>query len=130
MLAGKPLSLAEVGIQSGGSLHMWSAVLGQQVMVYGLDILDACKQFQEPNVDITVGDQSDWKMWQGFFTKVNKGIDILIDDGAHQAHHMLTTLQAAFPQTHPGGYTAIEDISVCPQCKPCPMFEGFFKPTA
>jgi len=128
MLAGKPVSVAEVGVQSGGSLLMWKAVLGQQIMMHGLDINPQCEAFKGPNVTITIGDQGDMNMWNGFYTKVPAGLDILIDDGGHMPAQMMTTLKAAFPHTHEGGYVAIEDITVCPHCPP--YLEEFFKPTA
>lgn len=123
-LMGKPLAIAEVGVQSGGSLLMWKNVLGSQIKLYGLDINPACEQFTEPNVSITIGDQGDWKMWQGFFQKNSAGLDILVDDGGHEPHQMLTTLQSAFPHIHPGGYICIEDITNAWYLKP------FFLPTA
>jgi len=123
-LAGKPVAVAEVGVQSGGSLLMWKSVLGQQIKLYGLDINPACKQFQEANVKITIGDQGDWAMWQGFFTKVDTGLNVIVDDGSHQAPHMLTTLFASFQHILPGGYIVIEDIVGRH------YLESFFKPAA
>lgn len=124
ILVGKAVSIAEVGVQSGGSLLMWKNVLGDKAKLYGLDINPECKKFQEGNVDITIGDQGDWAMWTAFFAKVITGLDVLVDDGSHEAPHMLTTLKAAFPNTHAGGYVAIEDIHGTH------YLESFFKPTA
>lgn len=121
---GKPVSLAEVGVQSGGSLLMWKNVLGPQSKLYGLDINPACSQFAEPGVDITIGDQGDWNMWQAFIQKVGTGLDILVDDGSHLAPHMFTTFTAIFPHTHPGGFIAIEDIHGTHYA------HSFFAPTA
>lgn len=123
-LVGKPMSVAEVGVQSGGSLLMWKNVLGSQIKLHGLDINPACEQFKEANVTITIGDQGDVNMWNGFFTKVPTGLDVLVDDGGHEAHQMLTTLKAAFPHIHPGGHIAIEDITNEHYLQP------FFLPTA
>lgn len=110
-LAGSPAAVAEVGVQSGGSMLMWKAVLGENVRLYGLDINPECKKFEEPSVTITLGDQADPVMWQTFFQQqAPMGLDILVDDGGHEAHQMLTTLWAPFPYIHAGGYIAIEDI--------------------
>jgi len=110
--AGQPLNLAEIGVQSGGSIEMWHAVLGAQCHVYGLDINPACNQFADATTTITIGDQGDNKMWDNFYTNVlaGKGLDILIDDGGHQAHQMGITLHRAFPHMNPGGFIAVEDI--------------------
>jgi len=110
-LAGGPVALAEVGVQSGGSLLMWKSLLGPQCHVYGIDINPATTQFQDATTTITIGDQADVKMWQNFFSMtVKKNIDILVDDGGHEPHQMLVTLLQAFEHTNPNGVVAIEDI--------------------
>jgi len=121
-LAGRPLSIAEVGVQSGGSLLMWQAVLGKQIRLHGLDINPNCKKFAGDGVDITIGDQGSKAMWDAFYSK-GIYLDILVDDGGHQPHQCLATLTAAFPNIHPGGYIAIEDI-------PASHLWGFFKPAS
>lgn len=109
---GKPVSLAEIGVQSGGSIEMWHTVLGAQCHVYGIDINQACTQFTDATTTITIGDQADNKMWDGFYTNTlqGKNLDILIDDGGHEPQQMLVTLNRAFPHMNPGGFIAIEDI--------------------
>jgi len=107
--AGKPLAVAEVGVQSGGSVLMWKAVLGSGCHVYGIDINPECQKFADGTTTITIGDQGDPAMWDSFFTAVPT-LDILVDDGSHEAHHMSFTTHRAFPHIKPGGYIAIEDI--------------------
>lgn len=110
-MAGQPLKLAEVGVQSGGSIQMWRSVLGPHCHVYGIDINPKTMQFQDPMATIIIGDQADANMWYSFFTHtVRSPIDILIDDGGHEAHQMLVTLQQTFDHLTPGGFVAIEDI--------------------
>lgn len=108
--AGHPVKLAEVGVQSGGSILMWQAVMGPQCHVYGLDINPACAKFADPTTTITIGDQADVGMWTKFFTEKTPTLDILVDDGGHTPTQMLVTLQQSFPKTTPGGFVAIEDI--------------------
>jgi len=110
--AGKPVAIAEVGVQSGGSIAMWKSVLGQGVHYYGLDINPKCSQFADPTTTIVIGDQSDAAMWDNFYKTVTNNLDILVDDGAHQAHHMGVTFHLAFQHINPGGYIAVEDIFV------------------
>jgi len=124
-MAGQPLKLAEVGVQSGGSIEMWHSVLGQHCYVYGLDINPATMAFQDALTTITIGDQADANMWLSFFTSVAQGpIDILIDDGGHEAHQMLTTLTSVFDNLTPGGMVVIEDIHGAN------YVESFFVPAA
>lgn len=107
---GHPVNLAEVGIQSGGSVLMWQAVLGEQCHVYGLDINPAVNSFANEKTTITIGDQADVAMWNSFFANTAKSLDILIDDGGHEAHQMIVTLEQSFSGLNEGGYVAIEDI--------------------
>jgi len=108
--AGEPLSLSEVGVQSGGSILMWQACLGAQLKFFGLDINPGCKKFADATTSITIGDQGDPKMWQSFYTTVTKTLDVLVDDGGHTPEQMTITLQQTFPHLNPGGSIAIEDI--------------------
>lgn len=109
-LIGQPLAVAEVGVQSGGSILMWQAVLGAQIKFYGLDINPGCNKFKDAATSITIGDQADPKMWNSFFSTVTNTLDILVDDGGHTPEQMQVTLQMAFPHLNPGGFIAIEDI--------------------
>jgi len=122
-LAGTPVAVAEVGVQSGGSLLMWQAALGPQIQLYGLDINPECKKFVTPQVNINLGDQADPAMWVGFFANTVQKLDILVDDGGHEAHQMLQTVISPFPHIQPGGFIAIEDIHGAH------YLESFFKPT-
>jgi len=111
-LAGQVTGLAEVGVQSGGSILMWKAVLGPQCHIFGIDINPACRQFADDTTTITIGDQGDAAMWNAFYTAsgASQQLDILLDDGGHQPTQMGTTLHLSFPHMKPGGIIAIEDI--------------------
>jgi len=109
-MAGRsPLAVAEVGVQSGGSIDMWKAVLGQGVHYYGLDINTACRKFQNSSTSIFIGDQADDKVWDAFYSKVSM-VDILVDDGGHEAHQMSVTFRRSFDHLNPGGFVATEDV--------------------
>jgi cephalosporin hydroxylase len=124
-MADTPLKLVEVGVQSGGSIQMWQAVLGAQCHVYGLDINAGVNKFKDATTTITIGDQADVQMWGNFFAStVMAPIDVLIDDGGHESHQMLVTLMQTFGHLTPGGVIAIEDIHG-------PSYvESFFVPSA
>jgi len=109
-MIGQPVSVAEVGVQSGGSILMWHAGFGPQMKFYGLDINPGCNKFKDATTSITIGDQEDPNMWTGFYTNVVPTLDVLIDDGGHTPGQMMVTLQQTFPRLNPGGFIAIEDI--------------------
>jgi cephalosporin hydroxylase len=108
--AGQPVKLAEIGVQSGGSIDMWHAVLGEQCHVYGIDINPATQQFTNDKTTIVIGDQADSNMWRNFFSSTTPSIDVLVDDGGHESHQMLVTVQETWIHTNPGGFVSIEDI--------------------
>lgn len=108
---GQPIGVAEVGVQSGGSLTMWHSVLGAQCHLYGLDINPESTKFQSPSTTIVIGDQENAAMWRNFFaTIVKTPVSIMIDDGGHTPGQMLVTLQETYPKLTPSGVIAIEDI--------------------
>jgi len=124
-MAGRPIKLVEIGVQSGGSIQMWQSVLGPQCHVYGLDINKGVLKFVDPTTTITIGDQANVQMWQSFFAQTVKGpIDVLVDDGGHESNQMLVTLTQTFDHLTPGGMVAIEDIHGGG------YIESFFAPSA
>lgn len=108
--ANTAVSVLEVGVQSGGSIHMWHSVLGLYCTYYGVDINEQCMKFAGPQAVIFVGDQGIPNHWTHFFTHVTQTVDVAIDDGGHQANQMLTTLTHVFPHLKAGGLHCIEDI--------------------
>jgi len=109
-MAGRsPLAVAEVGVQSGGSIGLWKAVLGKGVHYYGLDINKNCLQFKNSSTSIFIGDQASDQVWDTFYSKVSN-LDILVDDGGHQAHQMSVTFRRSFDHLNPGGFVAVEDV--------------------
>jgi len=112
--AGRPTKLAEVGVQSGGSITMWQKVLGPQCHVFGIDINVKTRMFEDALSTIVIGDQGDPNMWNNFFANtVNTAtglLNILVDDGGHEPNQMYVTLVQSFDKISPGGMVAIEDI--------------------
>jgi len=124
---GKAAQGAEVGVQSGGSLDMWHAVLGEKAVIHGLDINPACIDFSDKST-ISIGDQENPAMWASFFSEVTPKLDFLVDDGGHFPKQMLETTYAVWPKLNPGGMLAIEDIHgdwyLEPYFKPVAQFFG------
>lgn len=106
---GKPLTILEIGVFHGGSLQMWKEYFGPQAKIYGVDIDPRCKQFEENNVRILIGDQSD----RDFLRKLKEEIprpDILIDDGGHLMHQQIATFEELYPFVAEDGIYLCEDL--------------------
>jgi hypothetical protein len=105
---GRAPSIVEIGIFSGGSLQMWLDYFGEGTHVHGVDIEPACKTYEREGVKISIGDQSDPAFWKRFLADA-PSIDIVIDDGSHEASDQITTLEALLPKVNPGGVYVTED---------------------
>ncbi len=107
---GKEVHIVEVGVWSGGSLKMWQSYFGDKCKVYGVDIQEACKAYEDGNVKIFIGDQESRAFWKEFKKQVPR-VDILIDDGGHLAEQQIATLEEILPHISPGGVYLCEDVS-------------------
>lgn len=106
---GKAVNVLEIGIYSGGSLEMWRSYFGKKSHIYGVDIEDACRAYENEHTTIFIGDQEDRHFWNTF--RQNSGeIDILIDDGGHTPDQQQVTLEEMLPYIRPGGVYLCEDI--------------------
>jgi hypothetical protein len=106
---GKEITLVEVGVQKGGSLEMWSAYLGSQAKIIGIDVDPECSKltYTQNNISVIIGDQGDPAFWDKFLSE-NK-VDILIDDGGHYMNQQIVTLEKVYPTLPIGGIFICED---------------------
>ncbi len=106
----RPHTLVEVGVQSGGSLEMWSKYLGPFHKVIGIDVDTECTKlkYDQPNIEVVIGDQGDPKFWDDFLAKHPK-IDVFIDDGGHFMDQQILTFEKVFPTMPIGGIYICED---------------------
>ena len=94
---GKPIVFVEIGIFHGGSVFI------------GIDLDPGAKKWEEHGFEIWIGDQSDPKFWENFFSTVGP-VDILLDDGGHTNEHQLITILEALPNIRNGGVLLVEDV--------------------
>ncbi|CAN5612704.1 class I SAM-dependent methyltransferase [soil metagenome] len=106
---GQKVNILEIGIYSGGSLEMWRSYFGNNCHIYGVDIEEACLEYQNDNISVFIGDQEDRNFWQEFRKNV-ADIDIIIDDGGHTPEQQRITLEEFLPALNPGGVYLCEDI--------------------
>lgn len=102
-------NVVEVGIFSGGSLPMWHDYFGPGTTVYGIDIEPACMAYEAPDTRVFIGDQADPTFWARFLREVPE-FDVVIDDGGHETHQQIATLEAVLPRLAAGGVYICEDV--------------------
>ncbi|MBZ4319372.1 class I SAM-dependent methyltransferase [Streptomyces huiliensis] len=112
-LRNDPVTLLEIGIggydapdQGGASLRMWKHYF-RRGTVYGLDIYEK-HGIAEPRLHPLRGDQGDPAYLEGLAAETGP-FDIVIDDGSHLNHHVLTSFGSLFRHLRPGGLYVIED---------------------
>ncbi|WP_291403742.1 class I SAM-dependent methyltransferase [Daejeonella sp.] len=105
----KDIVILEIGVSHGGSLQMWKDYFGARAKIYGIDINPQCKEFEEENIKIFIGSQSD----RNFLREVKAQIppiDILIDDGGHTMVQQIVSYEELFDYVKEDGVYLCEDL--------------------
>jgi len=105
----KEVVVLEIGVFQGGSLQMWKSYFGKSSHIYGIDIDSRCKAFEEENINILIGSQSDRRFLREVKTQIPP-IDILIDDGGHTMKQQIVTYEELFPYIKDDGIYLCEDL--------------------
>ena len=106
---GTDVHLVEFGVSQGGSLQMWKEYFGPRAKIFGIDINPHCKQLEEDQVKIFIGDQENRKFLKSLAKKIPK-IDILVDDGGHSMKQQINTYEELFPYIDENGVYLCEDL--------------------
>jgi hypothetical protein len=106
---GSDVHIVEFGVSHGGSMQMWKHYFGPQARIFGIDINPHCKQFEDEQVQIFIGDQEDRTFLKELARKIPQ-IDILIDDGGHTMQQQINTFEELFPCIDRNGIYLCEDL--------------------
>lgn len=101
--------IVEIGVFKGGSLQMWKDYFGDKAQVIGIDIEESTKQYEEEQISIEIGSQSDREFWRKFKEKYPK-VDVLIDDGGHTMEQQIVTFEEMFGHLSEEGVYLCEDL--------------------
>jgi SAM-dependent methyltransferase len=105
----RPLTFLEIGCGKGGSLQMWKNYFGPHAQIIGIDLRPECAQYQEDQIAIRIGDQTD----HNFLAKIIEEFgqpDIVLDDGSHVMAHILETFRFLYHRTAANGIYLVEDL--------------------
>jgi hypothetical protein len=107
----QPIDLLEIGIQNGGSLDIWSKYFPSASTLTGCDINPRCEllRYEDPRVQVIVGNVNELQTLDRILSR-SKQFDIIIDDGSHRSHDVLTSFLSYFPLLKPGGLYLVEDM--------------------
>ena len=105
-LKNSKINILEIGVEGGDSLRIWREYF-TNANICGIDIDK--KDFKIDNTEILQGDQSDKNFLKTLIDKY-KNFDIIIDDGSHQAKHIIASFKFLFPHLNNNGIYVIEDL--------------------
>ena len=104
--------MLEIGVHGGGSLAMWKEYLGPGSKIIGIDINPKCKQHEADGIEVFIGSQDDPSIIDQIFSKYPE-IDILLDDGSHVMHHMISSFELIYHRLKSEGVYMVEDTHTC-----------------
>ena len=104
-----PVNILEIGVDNGGSLQMWKDYFGKNCKIYGIDILEKCKEYEDDQINIIIGSQEDRNFWKTVKDTCPK-FDIIIDDGGHTMNQQVVTYEEMFPFLNDNGIYLCEDV--------------------
>ncbi len=107
---GKDVTIMEIGVNKGGSLQIWKKIFGPNSKIIGIDINSACKEMEDDQISIYIGDQADREFWKKIKGEIPK-LDILIDDGGHYMEQQIITFEEMFPHVKDDGVYLCEDTT-------------------
>ncbi len=100
----------EIGIAFGASLRMWSEYF-PTALIFGFDRNPDC-MFTDDRITTILGNQTDEASVIAAAERAREqfGIDLIIDDGDHDADMQIKTMKTLLPYVSPDGVYVIEDV--------------------
>ena len=105
----RPVTIFEIGCGEGGSLRLWKTFFGPFARIVGIDRLQECREFEEDQVAVRIGEQSDL----GFLARIAQEFgtpDIVIDDGSHRVADQRAAFEFFYPRLDRNGVYTVEDV--------------------
>ncbi len=107
--AGSKLKMLEIGVFKGGSLGLWRKFLGDEAVIFGIDINPDCAAYDGNDARVRIGSQQDPQFLRRVVSEMG-GLDVVLDDGSHVASHQRASFNVLFPLLSEGGLYLIEDL--------------------
>jgi SAM-dependent methyltransferase len=105
----RPMNFLEIGCGAGGSLQLWKEYFGPFAQIIGIDINEDCKEFEEPQIAVRIGEQKDTKFLDEIIKEFGTP-DIVLDDGSHRMSDVTASFGHLYPRVSPDGVYMVEDL--------------------
>ncbi len=88
---------------------MWKRYFGPHAAIVGIDINPECKEFEEDQIAIRIGSQSDLSFLEDVLAEFGVP-DVVLDDGSHRMSDVVETFRFLYPRTADDGVYVVEDL--------------------
>ena len=88
---------------------MWKKYFGPRAKIIGIDINPECKEYEESNISIRIGDQGDRDFLQSIVKEFGP-FDIVLDDGSHKMDDIKVSFEELYPNVSKNGIYLVEDL--------------------
>lgn len=107
----EPLKILEIGVLNGESLETWREYYLNAIII-GIDIDDKCKSYEDQGrkIFVEIGSQDDPVFLRNLALKYGP-FDLIVDDGSHMNHHVITSFTHLIDSVKPEGVYVIEDCA-------------------
>ena len=99
----------EIGTGHGGSAQMWKRYLGPLCRIVSIDISAKCKSYEDEQVAIRIGSQSDTGFLQSVIDEFGP-FDMVLDDGSHHMKDVRITFDYLSGRIAHNGVYMVEDL--------------------
>lgn len=99
----------EIGSGQGGSSQMWKHYFGPLARIVTLDIRPECTAFEDEQVKVRIGDQSDPAFLDSVIAEFGAP-DVLLDDGSHVMAHVNATFDHLYTRMPREALYMVEDL--------------------
>jgi hypothetical protein len=88
---------------------MWKDYFGPGARIVGIDIDQRCKELEEDQIEIYIGDQEDRSMLARLRERVGR-MDVVVDDGGHTMTQQRITFEELYRCVPDDGVYLVEDL--------------------
>ena len=107
--ANTDLIFIAIGCGEGGSLQRWKRFFGPHARIVGIDINPACREYEEDQIEVRIGDQSDPAFLDMIVQEFGPP-DAVLDDGSHIMSHIQASFAALYPKIDRNGVYLVEGL--------------------
>lgn len=88
---------------------MWKRYFGPFAQIVGIDINESCKEYEEDQIAVRIGDQKDINFLNSVLEEFGTP-DVILDDGSHVMEDITVSFRHLYSRTASSGIYMVEDL--------------------